>query len=107
MLAGALYAVGVFSLGLALTLMLVPSTPIFKMAEQKRFELPPIEGLLNELKIITTQANPTSAVFRANHASNYLPIGGRLPRDRQSILQQIDAALDGRIPVREEWTRGL
>ena len=91
----------------ALTLMLVPSTPIFTMAEQKRFELPPIEGLLNELKILATQANPTGAIFRANHASNYLPIGGRLPRDRESILQQIDAALDGRIPVREEWARGL
>jgi radical SAM superfamily enzyme YgiQ (UPF0313 family) len=91
----------------ALTLMLIPSAPIFTLAEQKRFELPPIEGLLNELKILAIQANPTAAIFRANHASNYLPIGGRLPRDRESILQQIDAALDGRIPVREEWARGL
>jgi radical SAM superfamily enzyme YgiQ (UPF0313 family) len=90
-----------------LTLMLIPSTPIYKLAQSGRFELPGIEGLLEELRIIVAETSPSDTIFRSNHASNYLPIGGRLPRDRQAILQQIDAALSGRTPIRAEWTRGL
>ena len=91
----------------ALTLMLVPSTPICRLAENKRFELPGVDALLRELRIIVAESNPTETIFRSNHASNYLPIGGRLPRDRDYILEQIDAALAGNLPCREEWSRGL
>ena len=90
-----------------LTLMLIPSTPICRLAESERFQLPSVEGLLRELRIIVAEANPTDAIFRSNHASNYLPIGGRLPRDREAILQQIDAALSGNAPLRAEGFRGL
>ena len=34
-------------------------------------------------------------------------IGGRLPRDRDQILEVIDGALAGRVPLRPESTRGL
>ncbi|MHC4091272.1 MAG: radical SAM protein [Planctomycetota bacterium] len=91
----------------ALTLILIPSTPIYKLAESKRFEMPSVECLLRELRIIVAQADPSDAIFRCNHASNYLPIGGRLPRDREAILQNIDAALSGGGPFRAEWSRGL
>jgi hypothetical protein len=64
----------------ALTLMLIPSTPIHRLAEHGDFELPSVDGILRELRIIVAEANPSDAVFRSNHASNYLPIGGRLPR---------------------------
>ncbi len=90
-----------------LTLTLIPGTPIHKLAERHRFELPSVEGLLRELRIIVAEANPTDAIFRSNHASNYLPIEGRLPRDREAILQTIDAALSGDVGVRAEWSRGL
>lgn len=90
-----------------LTLMLVPSTPIHKLAESNRFQMPSVEGLLRELRIIVAEANPSDAIFRCNHASNYLPLGGRLPRDRESILQKIDAALAGEVPFQAEWSRGL
>jgi hypothetical protein len=46
-------------------------------------------------------------VFRTNHASNYLPLGGHLPRDRERIVQVIDAALAGRVPLRLSGQRGL
>ena len=52
-------------------------------------------------------ATPTDALFRTNHASNYLPLEGRLPQDRERIVETIDAALGGEIPLRPEWTRGL
>jgi len=90
-----------------LTLMLIPSTPINKLAESGRFQLPNVECLLRELRIIVAEANTTGTIFRSNHASNYLPIGGRLPRDREAILQKIDAALSGDLPFRAEWSRGL
>jgi len=90
-----------------LTLMLIPATPIYKLAENARFEMPSVEGLLHELRIIVAESDPTDAVFRSNHASNYLPIEGRLPRDRDVILENIDAALSGDAPVRAEWFRGL
>jgi hypothetical protein len=32
---------------------------------------------------------------------------GRLPRDREAILENIDAVLSGDAPVRAEWFRGL
>ena len=53
------------------------------------------------------EARPGNAIFRSNHASNYLPIGGRLPRDREAMLAAIDAALEGHLPLRPEWARGL
>jgi radical SAM superfamily enzyme YgiQ (UPF0313 family) len=90
-----------------LTLMLIPSTPIYRLVERGQFALPGVDGLLRELRTIIAEASPSDAVFRANHASNYLPIGGRLPRDRDAILRQIDATLAGEAPIRAEWLRGL
>jgi len=90
-----------------LTLTVVPGTPIAQLEEQGRFELPDVQGLLMELRWFIEEAHPSAAIFRSNHASNYLPIGGRLPRDRTAILQAIDEALAGHSPLRPEWMRGL
>ena len=90
-----------------LTLTVVPETPISTLENQGRFELPEIPELLTELRWFVEEAHPTAAIFRSNHASNYLPIGGRLPRDREAILAAIDEALAGRVPLRPEWARGL
>lgn len=77
------------------------------MMDKGRFELPDVRGLLEELRTITNEARPTDALFRTNHASNYVPVGGRLPRDRESIVATMDAALAGEIPLRPEHARGL
>jgi radical SAM superfamily enzyme YgiQ (UPF0313 family) len=90
----------------ALTLMLVPGTPIWRLVERGRFEMPGIEAILRELWILVAEAQPSDAIFRSNHASNYLPLAGRLPRDRSAILEQIDAALAGEVQCRTDWTRG-
>ena len=90
-----------------LTLMIIESTPIHKLAERNRFEMPTVESLMRELRIIVAQANPGDAIFRSNHASNHLPIAGRLPRDRDAILESIDTALSGDVPLRAESARGL
>ena len=60
-----------------------------------------------ELRTFVAGATPTDAIFRTNHASNYLPLAGRLPRDRNRILGVLDAALAGEIGLRPESARGL
>ena len=90
-----------------LTLTVVPGTPIATMQQQGKFELPSVMRMLEELRIIVAQAAPSRAIFRTNHASNYLPIGGTLPDDRDEILELVDQALSGRIPLRPESSRGL
>lgn len=91
----------------ALTLTVVPDTPLATLVDRGRFELPAVPELLRELRTFVAEARPTDAVFRTNHASNYLPLGGRLPADRDRILALLDAALDGRVRLRPESSRGL
>jgi hypothetical protein len=91
----------------ALTLTGGPDTPLAKPAENRGWELAAVEGLLEELKVLVGQAKPTRALFRTNHASYYLPLGGTLPRDGAKMVELIDLALDGAIPLRDEDLRGL
>ncbi|MFC1639735.1 radical SAM protein [Gemmatimonadota bacterium] len=91
----------------ALTLTIIPETPIHRMMEKGRFDLPSIPGLLKELRTMVDESRLTAAIFRTNHASNYLPIEGRLPRDRETIVATIDKALKGKVPLRPEYWRGL
>jgi radical SAM superfamily enzyme YgiQ (UPF0313 family) len=90
-----------------LTLTVVPGTPIAKLQDAGRFELPDVRGLLTELRTFVAGAAPQDAIFRTNHASNYVPLQGRLPRDRDNIVQALDAALQGEMSLRPEWARGL
>jgi len=91
----------------ALTTTVVPSTPLATLSARGRFVLPSVPEMLGELRTIVARAAPTNALFRTNHASNYLPLGGRLPTDRERIVSTIDAALSGDIRLRPEWSRGL
>jgi radical SAM superfamily enzyme YgiQ (UPF0313 family) len=91
----------------ALTVTVVPGTPLAKLHAKGRFEVPPVPDLLRELRTMVSLARPSNALFRTNHASNYLPLGGRLPRDNERIVQLIDLALAGRIPLRPAYARGL
>jgi radical SAM superfamily enzyme YgiQ (UPF0313 family) len=91
----------------ALTLTVVPETPLATLVRRGRFVLPEVPSLLGELRTFVALASPTDALFRTNHASNHLPLGGRLPRDRARILAVLDAALAGEITLREESSRGL
>lgn len=85
----------------------VPGTPFFDEVVRGEVELPGPEALLDELRVLVEGLSLSGAVFRSNHASNVLPIGGRLPADQGRLLAVIDAARRGEVPlVPEEW-RGL
>jgi radical SAM superfamily enzyme YgiQ (UPF0313 family) len=91
----------------ALTLTIVPGTPIARLADTGRFEVPEPKQLLTELRTFVAETTPSRSLFRTNHASNYLPIGGTLPDDRDTILAVIDRAIAGDVPLRPEEYRGL
>ena len=85
----------------------VPGTPLHDRVASGAFVPLSPEETLDELRTIVEKTDVTAAVFRANHASNWLPIGGRLPADRARLLEAVDAARRGEIPlVPDEW-RGL
>jgi radical SAM superfamily enzyme YgiQ (UPF0313 family) len=91
----------------ALTLTVVPGTPIARAEEKGHYSMPDERTILRELRTFVERTETTDALFRTNHASNRLAIGGRLPRDRDAILATIDQALAGEVPLRPEWMRGL
>ena len=91
----------------ALTLTVAPGTPQERLQRTGRFTLPAVPDLLRELRTFVAEARPSGATFRTNHASNHVPVAGTLPADRDRLLQVIDAALDGRVPLRPDWARGF
>ena len=91
----------------ALSLMLVPGTPLFEDHRSGKFPLLEAGEMLAELRTIFANTHLSRGLFHANHASNYLPIKARLPRDREAVLALIDKALCGEIGLKPEWMRAL
>lgn len=91
----------------ALTVMLIPGTPLYADFERGKFELPDEKGLLMELREMISHTHLSRGLFFSNHASNYLPLRVRLPKGKQQALKQIDEALSGKIGLRPEWMRAL
>ncbi|MCU0554012.1 MAG: radical SAM protein [Syntrophales bacterium] len=92
-----------------LTVMLAPGTALHEEARSGAFVLPGTFALLEELGIIVSGARFSNCFFTANHASNYLPIRARMPRDREKVLRLIDDVVrrsDASL-LRPESMRGL
>jgi radical SAM superfamily enzyme YgiQ (UPF0313 family) len=91
----------------ALSLMLVPGTPLYEAYESGSFQLLTPEEMLMELRCMIAHTHLSRGLFHANHASNYLPIKARMPKDKEQTLLQIDQALSGKIALKPEWMRAL
>jgi len=91
----------------ALTLMLTPGTPLFEASQRGRFYLLNSMEMLEELGMMFTNTDLTNGYFHANHASNYLPVKAKLPRDKIATLKLIDEALKGNVSLKPEYMRGL
>jgi len=93
----------------ALTLMLVPGTALYRRMEKGEFELPGPFEVLDELRIIIQNLNVEGTEFRSNHASNYLPLKGKLPEDKEKILNLIDEIIqkNDRNYLRPDYLRAL
>jgi len=92
-----------------LALVPVPGTPLADEIARDDFELPGPVELAAELREFLVHLGDTRTIFRANHASNWLPLAGTLPRDRDRLLALLDAALSdpAHAPFRPPWLRGL
>ena len=91
----------------ALSLMLIPGTPLHNDYQAGRFPLVDAREMLSELRTMFAETRLSKGLCHANHASNYLPIKARLPRDRESVLALIDKALAGEVGLKPEWQRAL
>jgi len=93
----------------ALTLMVVPDTPLHAAMQQGTFELPGTFELLEELREMIAGSELKNCLFFSNHASNYFPVQARLPHDKQTLLDQLDQVLKSRdrSQLRPESLRGL
>ena len=93
----------------ALTLTLVPGTPLYEQWERNEFHpLSPFQSL-EELRSIIENSNFTDCFFSSMHASNYLSIRGKLPQDKERMLRDLEVVLAARDPalLRPEFLRGL
>ncbi len=93
----------------ALTLTLIPGTPLYQQWQEGNFiPISPFESL-KELKTIVDNSIYTNCFFSSMHASNYLTIRGTLPQDKQSITAKLDYVLTKEDPsmLRPEFQRGL
>jgi radical SAM superfamily enzyme YgiQ (UPF0313 family) len=91
----------------ALSLMMTPGTPLYDDYIAGNFSLPEPAGMLQELRIMFACTDLTDGYFHANHASNYLPIKAKLPRDKEAVLGLIDSALKGETALKPEYMRAL
>lgn len=93
----------------ALSVIVVPGTPLHEEHIQGRFQLPDPFGLIAELRTMIAESSFKHCVFRSNHASNYLPVKATLPEDKEPILAAIDRVLGARDnrTLRPEFLRAL
>ena len=93
----------------ALTLMIPKGTPIFETVQRGEFNpMSPME-ILQELHTLVKHTELSECVFRTNHASNYLPLGGTLSRDKDRIIATLEETLQmgDEAQLRPGYLRGL
>ena len=64
---------------------------------------------VEELHALLQSLELSKTIFRSDHASNYLVLKGVLGRDKETLLQQVELALQrpDLVPLREEWQRSF
>ena len=90
-----------------LTLMLEPQTELYQDIQQGRFELLTPTEVLEETRLFVSLVEGKDIVFRSNHASNYLSLGGVLDQEKERILKDIDEAMEDIRYLRHESHRRL
>ncbi len=93
----------------ALSLMVVPGTPIAEELRSGALVLPTPFELIRELETMITHCRFTRCFFASNHASNYLPLRIRMPEEKERALGLIREVLARRDPdlLRPEFMRAL
>jgi len=93
----------------ALTVMVVPGTPLHDEMVQGEFQLPDTFQLIEELGLMIAHSDFSRCFFTSNHASNYLPLRVHLPEQKEEALRLIHQVLSqrDRSVLRPEFLRAL
>lgn len=76
-----------------LTAMIVPTTPLMTWVERGDFQPLTDRAILEEAQRMLTGIEMRDTLFRMNHVSNMIALGGRLPQDKETLLRQVAAIL--------------
>ena len=92
-----------------LTLMVCDGTAMAAKVRRNEFKLPAPLEILAEIKMMVEGLEVSNCVFRANHASNYLPLKGTLPKDKYNLINTLNKMLQSGNTgmLRPEYLRGL
>ena len=90
----------------ALTLMPLDNTELGQHCLQGRFKLPDPITIVEELRLLIEHLD-CKAQIHANHASNFMPIVGRLPKHKARLLQELDEAIKGQRQLVPDNMRSL
>jgi len=74
------------------TLIPVPGTPLWEEIEKGRFALPGPHACLGELRDLISRLD-CKTLLLSDHISNYADLKGRLPEDREALLEDLDRCL--------------
>ena len=89
-----------------LTLLLEEGAPMYEELRRGEFSYLTPPEVFRELKLFIENVNSDGTVFRSNHASNYISLGGTFNRDKDTLLRQIEQA-EKRNVFKPEYYRGL
>ena len=84
-----------------LTLRIYTGTPMHRWVQEGSLTMPKPMELIRETHRFLQEIDCPGAVFRSNHASNYLVLAGTLNQDRERLIRQCEDALRGEAPLRK------
>jgi radical SAM superfamily enzyme YgiQ (UPF0313 family) len=93
----------------ALTVTPVPGTLLYRAMTSGEYVLPDPFETLEEMKVLVENITQDNLRFVGVHASNYLPLNGTLQKDRQAMIETMEAVIETRDKgrLRPEHHRGL
>lgn len=93
----------------ALTVMVVPGTPLYDLQESGAWRLPDEFAFLEELALMLEHTEMSDGLFMSNHASNYVPLRVPMPGGKAAALARLRAILAqrNRGDLKPEFLRGL
>ncbi len=73
-----------------LSAMIVPTAPLMSLVEKGQFLPLTDKAILQEAREILSGIRLENTLFRMNHISNLIALGGHLPHDQAALLDQLD-----------------
>ncbi|WDV46565.1 radical SAM protein [Clostridiaceae bacterium M8S5] len=90
-----------------LTLLINKSSEMSEKIEKGEMKLLSPKEIMLETKMFIENLELEHCVFRSNHASNYVALGGVLPQDKGILLTEINESLKENFDYKDEFMRRL